>query len=78
MEDVGLETDVAVECGQRVLVMESFLVQDFGIVDYVSSRHSELPRTNTGQLEDRDTENGLLSEGLASTGVHYRCQVFGL
>jgi hypothetical protein len=49
-EHVGLETNVAVEYDQGVLVMESFVVQDFRIVDYVSSRHSELPRTNTGQL----------------------------
>lgn len=46
-EHVGLETNVAVEYGQGVLVMESFVVQNFRIVDYVSSRHFELPRTNT-------------------------------
>jgi hypothetical protein len=46
-EHGGLETHVVFEYGQEVVEIESFVVRDFGIVDYVSSRHSELPRTNT-------------------------------
>lgn len=49
-EQGGLESRSVSECCQEMIVAVSFVVCDFVLVDYVSFRHSELPRTNAGEL----------------------------